>query len=98
MRRTDGNNYSPKTIYQILCDLLRYSRVNQPDPVNFLDRQDSRIKKLHATCDVIFQALHDQGIVVEKRSTPVVSQDNEEKPGILNTCTSISLQRAGFIT
>ena len=98
-RRADGTNYPPKTIYQMLCGLLRYSRENQSDPANFLDRKDSRFKKLHATCDVIFRALHDQGIGVEKRATPVVSQANEDKlweAGVLNTSTPIGLQRAVF--
>ena len=49
-RRADGTNYPPKTIYQMLCGLLCYSRENQSDPANFLDRKDSRFKKLHATC------------------------------------------------
>ena len=53
-RRVDGTNYPPKTIYQMLCGLLCYSRENQSDPVNFLDRKDSWFKKLHTTCDVIF--------------------------------------------
>ena len=39
--RADGTNYPPKTIYQILCGLLCYSRENQSDPINFLDRKDT---------------------------------------------------------
>ena len=91
-RRADENNYPPKTIYQMLCGLLRYSRENQSDPVNFLDRKVSRFKKLNAICNVIFQALHNQGIVVKKRVTPVVSQANKDKlwkAGVLNTSTPI---------
>ena len=95
-RRADETNYPPKTIYQMLCGLLCYSRENQSD---FLDRKDNRFKKLHATCNVIFQALHDQGIGVQKRATPVVSQANEDKlweAGVLNTSTPIGLQRVVF--
>ncbi|MCG8623493.1 MAG: hypothetical protein MJE68_16060, partial [Proteobacteria bacterium] len=37
-RRTDGTKYPTKTLYAILCGLLRHSREVQADPVNFLDR------------------------------------------------------------
>ena len=98
-RRADGTNYPPKTIYQILCGLLRYSRENHSDPINFLDRKDTRFKKLHATCDVIFRTLHEEGIGVERKSTPVVTKANEDKlweTGVLNTSTPTGLQRAVF--
>ena len=39
-RRVDGTPYPPKTLYQILCGLLRHSREHQSDPPNFLDRKD----------------------------------------------------------
>ena len=64
VRRANGTNYPPKTIYQIRCGLLCYSRENQSDPVNFLDRRDTWFKKLHATCDMIFLTLHEGGIGV----------------------------------
>ena len=94
-RRANGTNYPPKTIYQILCGLLRHSRENQSDPSNFLDRKDSRFKKLHSTCDVIFRTLHEEGIRVEKKPTPVVSKANEDKLSG-NTSTPTGLQRAVF--
>ena len=53
-RREDGTRYPPKTIYSILCGLLRHSRLVQDDPPNFLDRKDV---KLHGTCDVAFREL-----------------------------------------
>ena len=98
-RRADGTKYPPKTLYQILCGLLRHARESQSNPSNFLDRKDSRFKKLHATCDVIFKTLHEEGIGVKKKSTPVVSKSDEEKlweTGVLNTSTPVGLQRAVF--
>ena len=33
-KRMDGMQYLPKTIYQMLCGLLRYTREFQPNPLN----------------------------------------------------------------
>ena len=56
-RRVDGMPYPPKTLYQILCGLLRYSRERQSNPPNFLDRKDTQFKKLDVTCDSVFHEL-----------------------------------------
>ena len=98
-RRVDGTPYPPKTLYQILCGLLRYSKEHQTDPPNFLDRKDTRFKKLHGTCDVVFRALHQSGIGSKKTSAKVILDEDEEKlwqAGVLNTTTPIGLQRAVF--
>lgn len=39
-RRRDGTPYPAKTLYQILCGLLRHCREVQPNPPNFLARKD----------------------------------------------------------
>ena len=43
-RKVDGKEYPPKTLYQLLCGLLRHARNVQCDPSNFLDRKDVRFK------------------------------------------------------
>ena len=86
-RRTNGTPYPPKTLYQILCGLLRYFREVQPNPPNFLDRKDTRFKKLHGTCDSVFRDLHENGVGSEKKSAQVISNENEDKlwqSGVLN--------------
>lgn len=65
-RRADGTEYPPKTLYQMLCGMLRHSKECQPDPPNFLDRKDVRFKKLHSTCDVVLRSLHESGIGTKK--------------------------------
>ena len=65
-RRADGTEYSPKTIYQMLCGMLRHSKESQLDPLNFLDRKDARFKKLHSICNVVFRSLHESGIEAKK--------------------------------
>ena len=97
-KRSDGSPYPPRTIYQ-LCGLLRYSRSLQIDPPNFLDRTDTKFKKLHNTCDVIFRSLHDDDIGAKKKSTQVITKEHEDKlweSGVLNTTTPDGLQKAVF--
>lgn len=98
-RRTDGTEYPPKTLYQLLSGLLRYSREKQVDPVNFLNRKDPRFKKLHATCDVVFRSLHEAGIGTVTKSAKVISKSDENDlwdSGVLNTYTPVGLQNAVF--
>ena len=70
-RRTDGTKYPAKTLYAIPCGLLRHSREVQADPLNFLDRKGSRLKKHHGTCDVVFRKLQQDGIGATKKSVQV---------------------------
>lgn len=78
-RREDGSSYPPKTLYQLLCGLLRRSRNVQENPPNFLDRQDVRFKKLHGTCDCIFRKLHESGVESALRRNLLLSSRRRMK-------------------
>lgn len=83
----------------MLCGILRHSKEYQPDPSNFLDRKDSRFKKLYSTCDVVFRSLHETGIGTKKTSTPAITKEDENRlweTGVLNTKMPTGLQRAVF--
>ena len=98
-RRGDGKPYPPKTLYQILCGLLRYLRQSQTNPPIFLDRKDFRFKELHSTCDFIFQSIHTQGVGTKVKSAEVITTEDENnlwKSGVLTTKTPDGLQRAVF--
>ena len=69
------------------------------DSSNFLDCKDTRFKKLHGTCDVVFRTLHQSGIGANKTSAKVITNEDEEKlwkAGVLNTTAPIGLQQAVF--
>ena len=74
--RADGTEYPHKTLYQILCGILRHFKEYQPDPPSFLDRKDTCFKKLHSTCDVVFRSLHKAGIGTKKTSTPAIKKED----------------------
>ena len=98
-RRVDGTPYPLKTLYQILCGLLRHAREHQSNPPNFLDRKDTRFKKLHGTCDSVFHALREQEVGADKKSAKVITKADEEKfwELIMLNCTSAEgLQKAVF--
>ena len=98
-KRTDGTSYPPKTLYQMLCGLLRYTKECQPDPPNFLDRNDARFKKLRGTCDTVFRGLHEAGVGVQKKSAQVFTRDDEDKfwdTGTFNTASPQGLQNAVY--
>jgi len=61
-RKVDGKEYPPKTLYQLLCGLLKHVKNVQCDLPDFLDRKDVRFRRLHGKCDVIFHSLHENGI------------------------------------
>ena len=98
-RRADGTEYPPKSLYQLLCGLLRYARQEKSNTLNFSDRKDSRFKKLHVTCDVTFRSLHEAGIGKVTKSAKVISKSRENElwhSGVLNADTPTGLQNAVF--
>ena len=46
-RNNKGKPYPPKTLYQLLCGLLRHMRGINPNTPNFLDKTNPSYKKLH---------------------------------------------------
>lgn len=48
-RKTNGANYPPATLHQLLCGILRHMRANNSECPNFLDKKDGKFKKLQST-------------------------------------------------
>ena len=44
-RRADGTEYPPKSLYQLLCGLLRYARQEKPDALIFLWQLKTEMKQ-----------------------------------------------------
>ena len=82
-RRADGMQYPPKTLYLMLCGLLRHLREVQPNPPNFLDRKNVHFKTTHGTCDSIFCTLYEDGIGAEMK----LAHDGEQRYALGNWCS-----------
>ena len=99
VRRSDGEDYPPRSIHQILSGLLRYMRTVDSNCPNFLDRRDPRFQRIQKACETVFRSLHKQGIGVDVRHTPIVSAEEEGmlwERKVLNVSSPKGLLRAVF--
>ena len=98
-RKSNSEYYPPKTLYLILCGILRHMRSINPGCVNFLDKKDVRFKSLHGVMDAHFHQLHSTGIGRDVKHARVLTTDDEEKlwrNGVMGTKTPKALQNAAF--
>ena len=101
IRRGDGFEYPPKTIYNILAALLRFMRATDPTTPNFLDQTNVSFSRLHRTMDSIFHALRTKGIGVTVKHTDTISKEEEAtlwNKGILSTDNPQGLLNTIFFT
>ena len=61
-RNTKGEPYPPKTLYQLMCGLLRYMRSLNPSAPDFLNKDDIRFHGLLTVMDNRFKELRTDGV------------------------------------
>ena len=96
VRKTNGENYPPATLHQILSVLLRYMREVSPQCPNFLDKSDARFRKLHRTMDAVFHDLHVDGIGRQVKHAQLITATEENS--LWNNGSPRALQNAVFFT
>ena len=77
--KVNGDPYPPKTLYEILCGLLRHARLEDPSFPNFLDKNDARFSKLHNVIDSVFRKLRADGVSSVKKSAKPFTKEEEAK-------------------
>ena len=77
-RKASGEEYPPKTIFNILSGLLRHLRENKNDAVNFLDQSISKFIPLHNVMDSYFRQLHSKGIGTNPHQSEIITMDEEK--------------------
>ena len=76
-RKSDGEEYTPRSLYLILAGIQRHIRKLRPlDTINIFE--DVQFKALKNVCDSIFKRLHRKGIGTETKETAVLSRDDED--------------------
>jgi hypothetical protein len=98
-RNQNGEPYPPKSIYALLCGILREMRIKNPLYPNFLKKDDPDFVTFHNTLDNVFKSLRSNGIGVSSSATEGLSNDDEGKLwdlGVLNVTTPLGLLRAVF--
>ena len=78
-RKTNGVAYPPKTLYQIMCGLLRHMNECNSDCPNFLDKKDNQFRALHSVMDAHFHHLHSNGVGREIKHAKSLSREDEQK-------------------
>lgn len=98
-RSKSGQPYSPKSIYALLCGILRQMRAENPKYPNFLENSDPEFSSFSRTLDNLFKSLRSKGVGATASATASVSAEEEEllwSSGVLNTKNPKGLLRATF--
>ena len=98
VRKADGSEYTPRSIYLLLAGLQRSIRRSSPkEEINIFS--DYQFKELKRVCDAVFKKLHSEGIGSTKKSASVLGPEEEKKlwdTGVINLSTPVGLLRAVF--
>lgn len=78
-RKKDGSEYPPKSLYLILCGLLRHLRQRGVYDKNFLDEKETFFIRMRNILDAKMKSLIDQGVGCEIRQADPIWREDEEK-------------------
>ena len=99
MRSKDSNPYPPKTVYVLLCGILREMRVTNPNYPNFLNKDDPGFHTFHVTLDNLFKSLCSNGIDSTSSHAEGISREEENAlwdKGVTNVESPMGLLCAAF--
>ena len=97
VRNANGEAYTPRTISQILAELLRYMRQEKQNPLNIMDAKV--FPSLHRLLDSLFKELHAEGVGAVRKQAEVIGYAEEQQlweSGTLSTDTPVGLFNAVF--
>ena len=86
MRKADGTEYTPRSLYLILAELQWHIRKLRPTET-FNLFHDPVFHPLKNVCDSVFKRLHNKGIGTDTKVTPVLSLNEEDllrKEGVIS--------------
>lgn len=78
-RKKNGDEYPPKSLYYIVCGLLRHCRDMNVNDKNFLDPKDGRFAHFRRLLDAKMKELLSKGLGTKVRKADPVTKDDEEK-------------------
>ncbi|XP_063397184.1 uncharacterized protein KIAA1958-like [Mytilus trossulus] len=99
VRNKKGEEYPPKSLYSIICGLLRYCKDMNVNDKNFLDEKDLRFVTFRRVLDSRMKELLSKGFGTKvKRADPLSLQDEENlwQKGFFGMTNSVSLQHTAF--
>ena len=98
-RNQAGDPYPPRSIYALLCGILREMRVQEPNYPNFLEKSNPVFSQFHITLDNLFKSLRSDGVGASSSHTEGISSKEEKllwSSGGLNLTTPKGLLHATF--
>ena len=99
VRKRDGTEYPPKSLYMLVAGILRHMRYKNPTCPNFLDTQDPSFVSFHNALDNVLRDMRMRGVGAESMQTEAFSKSDEEKlwnTGVLGCDNPTSLLHAVF--
>ena len=98
-RKQKGGEYPPKSLYLIVCGLLRHCRDKNVDDKNFLDEKDGRFAQFRRVLDAKMKDLLCKGLGTKTRRADPISAHDEEvlwTNGVFGMESSVTLQHTVF--
>ncbi|XP_062598901.1 uncharacterized protein LOC134260347, partial [Saccostrea cucullata] len=99
VRKQDGSEYPPRTLYFIVCGLLRHLREENVHDMNFLDEHDHRFAVFRKVLDARMKELLSKGLGTKVKQADPILPDDEEKiwtNGVFGSHSSQALQYTVF--
>ena len=79
VRNAKGEEYPPKTLYQLICGLLRHIREKGVYDKNFLDNKDPCFSEFYSILDSRMKDLLQKGHGTTVKQADPITQEDEEK-------------------
>ena len=79
LRKSDGSEYTPRSIAQLLGGLQRYINAEKKEHLKIVDSRSPIFKDLYAILDQRYRELHAQGIGTTKQQSEILSRPEEEQ-------------------
>lgn len=99
VRKQDGSEYPPRTLYFIVCGLLRHLQEENIQIMNFLDEHDHRFAIFRKVLDAGMKELLSNGLGTKVRQADPILPEDEEKiwtRGVFRLDSSQALQYTVF--
>ncbi len=79
VRKVNGEQYPPKTLYLMFSAILRYMRSINPEAPNILAKNNPAFSQLHNTLDGIFKKLRAEGVGATSKNAEPFTKEEENK-------------------
>ncbi|CAG2192830.1 5-phosphohydroxy-L-lysine phospho-lyase,Alanine--glyoxylate aminotransferase 2-like,Ethanolamine-phosphate phospho-lyase homolog 1,Ethanolamine-phosphate phospho-lyase [Mytilus edulis] len=98
-RKKTGDEYPPKSLYYIVCGLMRHCKDNKLFHVNFFDEKDGTFAQFRKVLDARMKYLLAKGLGTKQKKANAISEEDEEmlwSSGVFGQSNSTTLQYTVF--